>query len=270
MSAITEIGPWSEIKIEIIKKYAKAYSEILVGQGYLNHFYIDAFSGAGIHISRNTGEEVSGSAKVALEVDPPFKGYYFIDLDKSKTNILAGLENMRPGKVFIMQGDCNEVLIRDILPQMTFEKYNRVLCLLDPYGLHLDWKLIHKCGQLETVDLFLNFPVMDMNMNVLKTNKDKVDPRQAERMTRFWGDESWKEAAYTSEEYLLDGLQDKTSNEAVALAFAERLKNVAGFKNVVKPLPMRNSMNSIVYYLFFASKNKTANKIINDIFNKYR
>jgi len=47
-----EINYWSEIKLEIVRKYASAYSTILHAQKNLKHIYIDAFAGAGIHISK--------------------------------------------------------------------------------------------------------------------------------------------------------------------------------------------------------------------------
>jgi hypothetical protein len=52
--------------------------------------------------------------------------------------------------------------------------------------------------------------------------------------------------------------------------FQKRLQTVAGFEFVPDPLPMRNSNNAIVYYLFFASQKPVAKKIIEDIFNTYR
>ena len=44
------IGYWSEIKLEIIKEYASAYSTILAAQTgpSFYHVYIDAFAGAGM------------------------------------------------------------------------------------------------------------------------------------------------------------------------------------------------------------------------------
>jgi hypothetical protein len=38
---------------------------------------------------------------------------------------------------------------------------------------------------------------------------------------------------------------------------------------VTDPLPMRNTKNAIVYYLFLASPKAVAQKIITDIFKKY-
>jgi hypothetical protein len=59
-------------------------------------------------------------------------------------------------------------------------------------------------------------------------------------------------------------------NEQIGAAFRNRLKTVAGFGFVPDPRPMRNSRNTVVYYLFFASPKAVAEKIITDIFNKYR
>ncbi|HVO79351.1 MAG TPA: three-Cys-motif partner protein TcmP [Terriglobales bacterium] len=160
-----EIGYWSEIKLEIVRDYAAAYSRIL-NRKNLSHIYIDAFAGAGQHISRSTGESVPGSPSNALNVQPPFREYHFIDLDVARVESLQRIAGTR-NDVYIYEGDCNEVLIKTILPTLHYESYRRALCLLDPYGLDLNWDVMFQAGQLGTVDMFLNFPVMDMNRNAL-------------------------------------------------------------------------------------------------------
>jgi len=67
---------------------------------------------------------------------------------------------------------------------------------------------------MRTIDLFVNFPLMDMNMNVLRHDQRKVDPEQAARMTAFWGDESWRDVAYTTDEDLF-GFPEKAANAAI-------------------------------------------------------
>ena len=62
----------------------------------------------------------------------------------------------------------------------------------------------------------------------------------------------------------------KQGNDQIADAFRERLQKVAGFGFVPEPLPTRNSRKAIVYYLFLASPKAVAQKIITDIFKKYR
>ena len=79
-----EIGNWSEIKLEIIRKYAAAYSTILSHQRGLHHVYIDAFAGPGVHIAKSTGNFVPGSPLNALNLQPPFRTYYLIDIEQDK------------------------------------------------------------------------------------------------------------------------------------------------------------------------------------------
>jgi three-Cys-motif partner protein len=264
-----KIGYWSEIKLDILKKYAQAYSAILANQKGLQHIYIDGFAGAGVHISKKTGGYVPGSPLNALMVKPPFKQFHFIDLDGHRAKDLRVMAGQRPD-VFVYEGDCNEVLLSKVFPLAQYKDYRRALCLLDPYALNLDWEVTETAGKMGTIEIFLNFMVMDMNMNVLWRNPDLVSPVQVERMNRFWGDDSWRQAAYRPAQTLF-GVEDrKTSNEEVAHAFQERLRKVAGFKFVPDPMPMRNSSGATVYYLFFASPNKTGAKIVKEVFDTYR
>jgi three-Cys-motif partner protein len=265
-----EIGYWSEIKLDIVKDYASAYSRILAAQTKpaLHHVYIDAFAGAGVHISKTTGEYVPGSPTNALLVQPPFREYYLIDTDRQKVTRLRD-ETRDRKDVHIHEGDCNRILLEKVFPSVRWERYRRGLCLLDPYGLQLDWKVIETAGKMRSIDMFLNFPVADMNRNVLWRNPEGVDAADLKRMTEFWGDESWREIAYTTKLNLF-GFPEKEENAVVAEGFRQRLLKVAGFKHVVEPLPMRNTRGAIVYYLFFASQKLAAEDIIIDIFKKYQ
>lgn len=263
-----KIGQWSEIKLEIIEKYAAAYTKIVSKTSYLDYVYIDGFCGAGEHISKTTQESIEGSPVRALKVTPPFKHYHFIDLDGNKT---AYLEKTTKGysNVTVYNGDCNDILKTKVLPGLTYDKYKRGLCILDPYGLDLNWEIIEQIGKSGAIDLFLNFPVMDMNRNTLWHDQSKVSADNVTRMTAFWGDESWREVAYEKVPTLFGHDDVKTDNETVAKAFADRLKKVAGFKHV-EYMPMKNSANATVYYLFFASHKPVAGNIVKDIFKKYQ
>src|SRR4030066_714708 len=107
---IDEVGYWSEIKLDIVKEYAAAYSRILAAQKSppLYHIYIDAFAGAGMHISKSTGGFIPGSPMNALLIKPPFKEYHLIDFDYEKVgslrDIAADYQN-----VTVYEGDCNEL-----------------------------------------------------------------------------------------------------------------------------------------------------------------
>ena len=61
--------------------------------------------------------------------------------------------------------------------EIKFVNYDRGLCLLDPYGLTLDWRVVELIGKSNVIDLFINFPVMDMNRkrNMEKSKRSKVN-----------------------------------------------------------------------------------------------
>ena len=266
---IDKIGPWSEVKLDIVREYANTYSQILSAQKRprLSHVYIDAFAGAGIHLSKTTNQYILGSPLNALNVVPPFTEYHFIDINHARVGALHRAAEQRQ-EVKVYDGDCNQVLLKEVFPKVQYSDFRRGLCLLDPYGLHLDWEVIYTAGQMKSIEIFLNFPIMDMNMNVLQQNPDTVLTDQAERMTRYWGDESWKGLAYSSTGNLF-GYLEKTDNKTIAQGFRERLKKVAGFRHVSQPLAMRNSREATLYYLFFASPKPVAARIVKDIFQKY-
>lgn len=267
---IDEIGPWTEVKLDILKRYAVEYSKILSHHTNPSffHVYIDAFAGAGYHLSETTGEMVLGSPLNALIVRPPFREYHFIDLDGDKIEGLRQTIGDRKD-VFLHKEDCNDVLVREVFPRVRREDFRRGLCLLDPYGLSLDWRVIQRAGEMQSLDIFINFPIYDININVLHRNPHNVLPQHIERMNGYWGDQSWRDVAYEKAPGLFGMMEEKVTNDKFAEAFRERLKKVAGFRRVPQPLPMRNSNNSVVYYLFFASQKDTAEKIVRHIFNKF-
>lgn len=265
-----KIGNWSEIKLDIVRDYASEYSKILARQTFVRRYlYIDAFAGWGIHVSKTTGEPIQGSPINALQIQPPFSEYHFIDLDDRRVESLNAI-SAQCKDVTVHHGDCNEILLNDVFPRCGYSDYARGLCLLDPYSLNLNWSILETAGQMKSIEIFYNFMIVDANRNVLWHNPDQVRQSQRDKLTRAWGDESWRDAAYRTERGLFGDIEEKASNESVVSAFQERLRKIAGFSYVPDPLPMRNSTGATVYYLFFASPNKTGSKIVEYIFSKYR
>jgi three-Cys-motif partner protein len=263
------VGYWTEIKLQILQKYAKAYAQVLNNQSWIKHVaYIDGFAGAGLHISRESGKLIAGSPALALSIRPPFSHYHFVEMDAARAKRLLDMGDDKD--ITVYQGDCNEVLLQEVFPQCRYEDFRRALCLLDPYALNPNWEVVETAGRMRSIEIFLNFMIMDANMNVLWKNPESVAPDQAQRMTRFWGDDSWRAAAYKTEPGLFGPMEEKTSNETIVAAYRKRLKEIAGFKYVPEPLPMRNSCGAVVYYLFFASPNRVGNGIAEYIFKKYR
>ena len=62
----------------------------------------------------------------------------------------------------------------------------------------------------------------------------------------------------------------ESANEKIAEAYRNRVIDVAGFAYAPLPLRFVNRLGATISYLFFASPNKTGNKIVEDIFRKHR
>jgi three-Cys-motif partner protein len=270
------VGKWSEVKLEIVRKYAQAYTTILTKSTFpLVPVYIDGFAGAGEHESRRSGLIIDGSPKQALATSPPFSSFHFVDIDPDRVAALKAMTADRP-EAKVWEGDCNEILSQRVFPQVLSSSKTRALCFLDPYGVHLDWDLFEKAGQSGHIEIFLNFAVLDMQRNFFRKNSEKVSEKELNRMRRFWGDDSWKEIVYSQQPGLFEVMEtkEKGAADAIAQAFRKRLKDKAGFGYVPDPVPMRNSRGNLLFYLFFAAPEtrggRLGEKIVNDIFNKYR
>ncbi len=261
---IENIGPWSERKHAIIQDYASAYTAIMANaKRSIARFewdYIDGYAAAGLCRRKDTGEIVKGSALLSLDVTPPFHRYYFVELDERKLKILRAQTAQHPS-VQCMHGNANVVIPRDLVPQIDFGKYRRAFCLLDPYQhKHLDWPTIASIGRSKTIDLLLHFPTMPMNRGALHRDGEVPDDAAA-AMTRFWGDESWRDAAYVKRDGLFTNLPaEKATDIEFAEAFCHRLRAVGGFQGTTRPIPMLNSNGATLYYLIFALPIETATR----------
>jgi three-Cys-motif partner protein len=258
-----EIGEWSERKIRIVTRHAEAYSVILARQSFLKHFYIDGFCGGGIAVRKGTGDHVLTTARRIMQIAPPFAGYHLIDADPTKAAAMRQA-CAQVATATAHCGDANKLLI-PIFKTIQFDQYRRALCFLDPYKMLLDWNVLVEAARMKTIETFIHFPTGDIQRNVLRHRQDTVDAVDVARMDLMWGDESWRKAAFVNEPDLFGDREVKAPIDSLLSAFCYRLRNVAGFAHVSKPLPMRNKTNAIIYHLIFATPNATGLKIANHI-----
>jgi three-Cys-motif partner protein len=266
---LDRLNPWSKIKHEIIEKYAAAYTTILRRQPYIRRYvYIDAFAGAGVAVDAESDELIAAGAMRALNVEPRFHEYHFIEQNPDKAALLREVTAHR-NEAQVHTGDFGEIL-PNLLDRCQWKDFARGLCLLDPYGLSVDYELLKKIAAMKTVEIFFNFMLVGANRNVLwNVDPATISPRRAALMTRVWGHDRWPDELYEREKGLFGDIHTKVSNERVIDAYRKRLLE-AGFTYVPKPIAMKNRVNAPVYYLYFASPNKTGASIVEQILNSYR
>ena len=94
-----EIGIWSEVKLAIVREYAAAYSKIMEAWRRnrierLSWIYIDGYAGPGYHVSKTTGDVVDGSPVIAMNIQPPFHEYHFIDTNPARAKQLREIADL--------------------------------------------------------------------------------------------------------------------------------------------------------------------------------
>lgn len=267
------IGPWSEDKLQLLKKYLHAYTVIMRGQKWCRngYHYIDAFAGTGKPRARDEERYIDGSPRVALTIQHPFHSYTFIEKTPWRVQRLRELVDEFPDRdIRIREGDCKHIITTEITPSIRYERFNRGLIFLDPFGMNAEWSTIEQIAETRALETFMNFPVMAINRTTLPNDPNALTEAQIERMNRFWGSTEWRGDIYVEMPTFFGPVEVKirsTTGRRLGRLFKKRLGEV--FPYVTDPLVMTNSKNAPLYCLIFAGHNSTGARIVRDIFQRY-
>lgn len=269
-------GYWTKQKLEVLKDYLSSYMTIFTqnpAAQKLYPYYIDAFAGTGHwtakksnnptwHVSLLEGfEDVhtlqEGSVKVALEQDPPFYKYVFIDIDPHHVQTLHSLVTEYRhlhDRIEIYQDDANQFIKMWCSKMQTMD---RAVLFLDPYGASIEWETIKAIAQTKSIDLWLLFPLGSAINRMLPRIKLPNDGF-SKKLTSIFGTDEWKDIFYDKGSQLtLPGIPKKENKsvhiDQIGDYFIQRLKTV--FEGVAQPKPLYNSRNNPLYLLCFAAGN---------------
>jgi three-Cys-motif partner protein len=265
-------GSWTGKKLEILKKYLDSYNTALKNQPFAR-VYIDAFAGTGYRKQRtrqyhiaNIFEELredeserflKGSAKLALEANPSFHRYIFIESDPEKVNELEKLKKDYPEKetqISVIQSDANE-FIQNYCDTEDWANTRAVL-FLDPFATEVEWESIEAVAKTRSIDVWILFPLMAVNRLLAKNHKKVF----YDCLNRIFGTQNWFEHFYKTKS--LDDLFGKSEEiiikacdfKRVGEFYKDRLKTI--FSGVAeKPKVFYNSRESALFQFFFAAGN---------------
>lgn len=285
-------GDWTSEKLDRVRKYLVAYTTIFTRNPRarnLTTIYVDAFAGAGYRsaarkrlrdglqfpelMEADAEAFLKGSARIALEAEPSFDRYLFVERDPDYVKELERLRDQFPRKsacIEIVQAEANSYL-HHWCGQTDWQRC-RAVVFLDPYGMQVEWRLIQTIAQTQAIDLWLLFP-LGVAVNRLLTKSEPPPQEWAQALTSLFGTDDWHQAFYPRRTVrTLFGEEDVEEKEAdfesIGRYFVDRLKTV--FTRVAEhPFPLRNSRNVPIYLLCFAAGNPrgapTAIKIAQDI-----
>lgn len=271
-------GDWTKIKIEILVEYAKAYLTIMKDRKFFKLLYFDGFAGSGFIIKdKKVDIDVTvGAARRIVEISEPrpFDFYYFVEKDPKNFQLLE--ENTKQvfpkKKIFPVCDDCNKKIM-DLGNYLRDPKNNnvRTLAYVDPCGMQVEWRSIESLRGLP-IDMWILVPT-GLGVNRLLKKNGQISDAWLEKLELFLGlsREEIENKFYKKKETLFEEItiveKEKNAIENSAKLYKSRLKEVFDF--VSKPYELKNSSNAIMYHLFLTSNNKAAERIGNDIVNKY-
>lgn len=267
-------GGWTETKLESVRQYLVQYRIALKDKPFKNKpfitTYIDAFAGTGYRTTTAKNEPDSllfpemdhfldGSTRLALQVEPRFHKFIFIEKDPNRFAELEKLKEEFPHlaqDISLENADANPYL--KSLCQNTSWRNNRAVLFLDPFGMQVTWDTIEAIAQTQAIDLWLLFP-LGVAVNRILTKTGRISPTWRAKLDDLFGTSDWYEAFYRKSNKLSlfgdEEIIEKIGNfDSISEYFVNRLKTVfAGVAD--NPLPLRNSRNNPIFLLCFAVGN---------------
>jgi three-Cys-motif partner protein len=265
-------GKWTQEKLEKVGNYLQTYSTALKNQSF-RRIYVDAFAGTGYVNFKETQNNpslfpefeesevqdfVAGSAQIALNVDPPFNEYIFIEKTANRFNELEKLKEDFPhlaNRISLQSSDANEFL-------QSFCKNDwsnkRAVVFLDPYGMQVKWETIEAIANTHAIDLWILFPLGVAVNRLLKRDGNISEPVE-QRLDEMFGTDDWFQEFFKPKEVrtLFDvetGFEKVANLDSISDYFNQRLSSI--FAGVAKnPLKLYNSKNNPLYLLCFAVGN---------------
>jgi three-Cys-motif partner protein len=263
-------GPWTLIKLDLLGRYLSFFNTALQRQpspeNPFDRVYIDAFAGTGeceVKLTDGSRAKIKGSAKIAVETDPPFHQIHLVDLNPkhvAELKVLAASGSS--SQILVHQDDANEALVT-IIAQMNWRRTRGVL-FLDPYGMSVHWETLRRIAKTESLDVWYLFPLSAVYRQAAK-DLDRVDEGKAAALDAVLGTSDWRTKFYekSSQDSLLDdGASNvhRTSGPAEIATYVHvRLSGI--FQGWVSPPIFLPEVGPPMFALFFAVANPSESAV---------
>lgn len=251
-------GPWTQIKLEVLRDYLQAYTTALKNQPFQT-IYVDAFAGTGSVLISN-GTFLEGSTKIALETDG-FGSYLFIERDAKRVeelNQMCDAYRTQRGRVAeVRQGDANAVLV----PWLSSRSFHNVrgVAFLDPFGMDLAWDTLASIVATKVFDVWYLFPLSGLYRQAAHDPRD-IDATKATAITRVLGTDEWRRDWYREspqQTFFGDTTYVRDDVDSIEQYVRQRLESI--FAKVSKPLRLPKQGGPPRYSLFFGVSNPNPN-----------
>jgi three-Cys-motif partner protein len=270
-------GDWTDQKLTVLGQYLRFFTTALRRQGF-ELMYIDGFAGSGGRtveriISRTSPLfgtiessekiEAPGSARIALETDPPFHRMVLIERHGRRFSALKELCAQYPHvRVEALKEEANEALA-ELCRSTQWRgprapgRGVRAVLFLDPYGMNVEFETLKKIAATEAIDVWYLFPLSGVYRQATKEGR-KLTWDKREAITRILGTGDWErefyKAPYGSD--LFGGATDPLRiADVAAIEMYVKLRLSDAFPKVFGPMRLSMKSGAPLFSLFFAVSN---------------
>ena len=277
-------GKWTFKKLDAFSKYVWSYLNIMKRNPYWTTIYFDGFAGSGSRKSQKS--ELFTQLKLTIEDEIVYKGsaervldikdnlkfdyYYFVDTNKRSIKKLEtklnSLEISKDKNLKFRDGDANKWLLK-LAASLKTKKYS-ALIFLDPFGMQIDWDSIASLKGTRS-DIWILVPT-GVIVNRLLDKKSEL--KFLKKLQSFFGlnaEDIRKEFYETEIQDTFFGETEITKKvlkpiEKISNLYLRRLNTIWDY-TISKPLRLDNNHGFPIFHFAFASNNRNAVKIANQI-----
>jgi three-Cys-motif partner protein len=267
MAKLRDWGFWTEQKMAMLADYLPRFTTAS-SQRAKTTIYLDLFSGDVRNLSRSTGEEISGSPKVALDALPRFGKVVLFDLPAHAVPLEQELRRDYPDRdITVWPGDCNETLDA-ALAALAEVCWAPTFAFVDQYAAEIRWETLEKLASFKKKSKFKTELWMLFAHSMLPRGLASEDTVAVERFTSridaMFGTQQWQEA-YEDKKAGLLGPADLRAEFSNLMRW--RLETVLGYAQT-HSFEMRNTTGQAIYTMIFATDNDAGNRIMSHIYKQ--
>lgn len=260
-------SPATELKLSVVKAYLHAFTTAL-HRSFGQLWYIDGFAGTGERAERvparrggllgdDLPERINrwrGSAKIAIDVEPPFNRLIFVEKRPKAVRALREIRDQYADRqIDVIEGDANEE-IRKIASSTNWRRIRAVM-FLDPFGMSVDWQTLQVIARTKAIDVWYLFSLSGFYRQAARSAA-ALDHDKRAAITRVLGTSEWEKELYApAPGFFSDCMPlQRTANVSGLQDYVwRRLKTI--FPAVLKPLPLPIDKRPQKFSLFFAISN---------------
>lgn len=260
-------GFWTENKLEILGDYLNAFNTACSLKAPKT-VYLDLFAGTPDNQSRRSGELILGSARLALEADPPFEKLVFFDLPETAAQLEAKLRELYPNRNFdVIAGDSNKT-IGGVLNELRKEGLQGapIFAFLDPFNLGIQWETLIQLAEFKRnrknkIELWIL--MFSSNLPRVLSSREEANPTGAQLADAFFGTHQWSSIRDARS---IDEITHAEALDEYVNLLRWRLEKSLEYRYTLA-FELKNTRNTL-YHLIFATDNDAGFNIMTHLYTR--